>query len=124
MSKASKAIKLTDPKELQAAKDYLELSKKLNEHVMFLTKKHEKEMEEVGVAFRKLFREKFVTVTHKHLKDPESAFESQTHLILRNSLEPDKDLYLISRADWNAEGEAEVHQPVDHTDLMAEKVLH
>lgn len=119
----TKSIKLDEPRQRKAAREYLNLAKNLQEHIEFLTQEYDAKLKDAGVKFNKKFREQFVIATHGHLPDPEAAFAESTHLILENSLEPEGGIYLMTREDWKAKQEKKP-KAVDHSALFEAPVLH
>jgi len=120
----SKLVKLTDPKEIAAAKEYLALGKNLKEHIAFLHKQYQQDLLDASIAFNKKFRDLFIRASHKHLPDAESAYAEKTHLILNNDFDPDSPVYLMARPEWESYMEPPPPEPVDHSALLEDKVVH
>ena len=120
----SKLVRLTDPKEIAAAKEYLDLAEKLKEHVAFLTKQYNDALNDAGVAFNKKFRDTFIRATNKLLPDAEVAYAAQSHLILNSAFDPDSPVYLMPRDEWKDYMEPPMPKAVDHSEVIADKVLH
>lgn len=118
----AKTIKLVDPKEIQAARDYVDLKKKFHEHIAHVQQKQKKELEQLGVEFSKRFRELYARFGHKHMADPEASFANNEYYLLHDYLEGHGDVYLARQEDWNAAEPPAV--PTDHSELFQDKTIH
>jgi hypothetical protein len=120
----SKLVKLTDPKEIAAAREYLALGEKFKEHVAFLTKKYNEGLLAATVSFNKKFREHFIAATSKHVSDADAVYADKSYPILTNGFDPDGPVYLMSREEWTKYMEPPEPAPVDHSGAVADRVLH
>lgn len=119
----SKLIKLTNPKEIQAARDFIALRKTFGEHLAFVRKQQAQELQELSTLFGKRFRDCFVQIAQKHLKDPESAYLEGTHCIISDALEDFGDAYLVKTTDYEEMLSPKVWEPVDHSEALEERVI-
>lgn len=76
-----KPIRITDPAELNAAKDFALTVRRYHREKAAMMKRFQKEQEEFEQAFRKNFRDCYRRVTMNHLPDPDEAFNSNTHVV-------------------------------------------
>lgn len=118
-----KLIQIVEPRELQAAKEFLELGKKLKEHVEFLQQRHEENLQKIGTEFNKKLREAFIKATYSHLNDPMAVWSANTHILLRSSLEPEGNIFLAKKEDWHKHLD-EPPAAVDHSEVLEAPVLH
>jgi inhibitor of KinA sporulation pathway (predicted exonuclease) len=118
----AKIVKLVDPKEVQAARDYVELKRKFYAHLAHVQQKQKDELESLSAGFTKKFREAFIRFGHKHMPDPEGAFARNEYYLIHDYLEEHGDVYLVKQVEWNAP-EPPV-EPKNHSELFDTDTLH
>lgn len=77
----TKPLKITDPRGIDAAKDFAQSRKQMLKDFSLLQLKQAKESQELMADYRKRFRDLFRIATSGLLDDPDEAFSNETYVL-------------------------------------------
>lgn len=77
----TKPLKITDPRGIDAAKDFAQTRKQMLKDFSLLQLKQAKESNDLMAEYRKRFRDLFRIATGGLLDDPDEAFSKESHVL-------------------------------------------
>jgi hypothetical protein len=95
-----KPIQLTDPRAIDAAKDFAQTRKQLQKDYALLQMKHSREINDLMASYKKQFRDQFRIAAGSVMDDPDEAFSASTHALDISYIDFDI-VFLVPKAPEN-----------------------
>lgn len=105
------SIKITDPEELQIAKDYRDALSTLQDEGTALAVRHDQETKNFLARHKKINRDFFTRLTEKHVPDPHEAFRTGEWYCDISYVHLHGEAYIVHNLKQNAPTEDDEETP-------------